>query len=63
MRPLELDINSELISAISALNTTPSAEDILDPMEYISDTIAMVAHAIEHIQAALRIHNDTRVAT
>ena len=45
----------ELVSAQSSLNTYPDFyKDKLNPSVYLTDQIAMVAHAYEHIAAAIK---------
>jgi hypothetical protein len=62
MTPMGNSITNEIISAVSALNTTPDYPKRLVTSSYLSEQIPMVAHAIEHLNSALRILNDTTMA-
>ena len=58
MQPSGYSISSELISAISALNTEVTYQGPLrtgdEDIIFISDVEPLVSHAIEHIQSALQ---------
>lgn len=60
MTPMSTNPISELVYALSALNTYPQPTDTLHETTYIADSVSMVAHAIEHIQAAIALLKDAK---
>jgi hypothetical protein len=61
--PLKHNAQSELVSAISALNTevTYTGPDMIDgEWVFIADAEPMAKHSIEHISAAMEMMNDIR---
>ncbi len=61
MEPMNESAKSELVSAMSALNTYATDEDILFTNQYISETVGMVAHAMEHINKAIELINEGKL--
>ena len=58
MKPLNHSISSELISAVSALNTDVTYKGPLrdsNGLVFISDAEPLVKHSIEHIYSAINI--------
>jgi hypothetical protein len=54
MKPIGTSVVSELVSAMSALNTE---DENREGGKYLSEIHPMVAHAIEHIRSAIDVYN------